>query len=112
MTVTDENRVWEGRQLHFIGIGGAGMSGLALIASKLGASVTGSDRSTSPYMEPLRAAGIEPIIGHAADNVPPGAEIVYSSAIASDNPERELAAQTSDHVALHRSELLAEIASL
>jgi UDP-N-acetylmuramate--alanine ligase len=112
MTVTDENRVWEGRQLHFIGIGGAGMSGLALIASKLGASVTGSDQSTSPYMEPLRAAGVEPIIGHAAENVPAGAEIVYSSAILPDNPEREVAAPRGDHIGLHRSELLAELAAL
>jgi UDP-N-acetylmuramate--alanine ligase len=112
MTVTDENRVWEGRQLHFIGIGGAGMSGLALIASKLGASVTGSDQGTSPYMEPLRAAGIEPIIGHAAENVPAGAELVYSSAILPDNPEREAAAPCGDHIELHRSELLAELAAL
>jgi UDP-N-acetylmuramate--alanine ligase len=112
VTVPDENRVWEGRRLHFIGIGGAGMSGLALIAGKLGASVTGSDQSTSPYMEPLRAAGIEPIIGHAAENVPAGAQIVYSSAILPANPEREAAARSGDHIALHRSELLAELASL
>jgi UDP-N-acetylmuramate--alanine ligase len=112
VSIADENRAWKGRRLHFIGIGGAGMSGLALIACKLGASVTGSDQSTSPYMEPLRVVGIEPIIGHAADNVPTGAEIVYSSAIAPGNPERELAARSSGHVALHRSELLAEIAAL
>ena len=98
---------WAERRLHFIGIGGAGMSGLALIAHRLGASVTGSDRSTSAYMEPLRAVGIEPIIGHAAENVPVNAEVVYSSAIGSDNPERSAAARQ-----LHRSELLAEIARL
>src|ERR1700744_3718711 len=111
MSVADENRAWEGRRLHFVGIGGAGMSGLALIAHKLGADVTGSDQGTSPYREPLRAEGIEPVIGHAAQNVPAGAEIVYSSAIRSDNPEREAAARSGDHRALHRSELLAELAS-
>lgn len=97
---------WAGRTLHFIGIGGAGMSGLALIALKLGAIVSGSDRSTSPYMGPLRARGIEPVIGHAAENVPAGAEVVYSSAIGLDNPERRGGAD------LHRSELLAQIARL
>jgi UDP-N-acetylmuramate--alanine ligase len=103
--------IWAGRKLHFIGIGGAGMSGLALIAQKLGASVTGSDRSTSSYMEPLRAAGIEPIIGHAVENVPPGAEVVYSSAIGPENPERELAVQRGTGE-LHRSQLLAQLAAL
>ncbi|HWD69097.1 MAG TPA: UDP-N-acetylmuramate--L-alanine ligase [Solirubrobacteraceae bacterium] len=98
---------WSGRLLHFVGIGGAGMSGLALIAHKLGAQVTGSDQSTSGYMEPLRDLGIDPIIGHAAANVPPGTEVVYSSAIAPDNPERAGA-----ELLLHRSQLLAEIASL
>jgi UDP-N-acetylmuramate--alanine ligase len=105
MSVSGE--VWQGRRLHFVGIGGAGMSGLALIASKLGASVTGSDQGTSTYMEPLRAAGIEPVLGHRAENVPAGAEVVYSSAIGPDNPERAAAT-----VLLHRSELLAQIAAL
>ena len=48
---------WAGRQLHFIGIGGAGMSGLALVCAELGATVSGSDRGESSYMERLRAAG-------------------------------------------------------
>ena len=78
---------WAGRRLHFIGIGGAGMSGLALVARTLGAEVTGSDRADSSYCEPLRAAGIEPVIGHDAANVPEGAEVVVSTAIAADNPE-------------------------
>ena len=55
---------WRGRALHFVGIGGAGMSGLALVAHALGATVTGSDRAAgSPYAGPLRAAGVEPAIG-------------------------------------------------
>ena len=72
-----------------MGIGGAGMSGLAVVAHALGASVTGSDRAAgSPYAATLRAAGIEPVIGHDAANVPDGAEVVYSSAIPPSNPER------------------------
>jgi len=107
MSVAEVEPSWAGRQLHFVGIGGAGMSGLALIARKLGATVTGSDQTSSPYLEPLRLLGIEPIIGHAAKNVPARAEVVYSSAIPADNPERE-----AGTVLTHRSELLAEISRL
>ncbi len=98
---------WTGRELHFVGIGGAGMSGLALIAQALGARVTGSDRSESSYTARLREHGIEPVIGHAEANVPPGAEVVYSTAVTADNPERGVAAQE-----LHRADLLAQIAAL
>src|SRR5438067_9812499 len=83
------------------------MSGLALIAQELGAAVTGSDRTDSSYAERLRARGIDPILHHSRDNVPAGAEVVYSTAIAPDNPEREMAVRE-----LHRAELLAEIAAL
>jgi len=102
---------WRGRRLHFVAIGGAGMSGLALIARSLGAAVTGSDRSESPYLAQLRAAGIEPIIGHAAGNVPAGAELVYSTAVAQDNPERATG-RASGARELHRADLLAEMAAL
>jgi UDP-N-acetylmuramate--alanine ligase len=100
---------WSGRRLHFVGIGGAGMSGLALVARALGAEVTGSDRAESPYMDALRAEGIEPAIGHAAANVPDGAEVVVSTAIARDNPE--VAAVDPSRVQ-HRSDLLAEVSRL
>jgi UDP-N-acetylmuramate--alanine ligase len=98
---------WSGRRLHFVGIGGAGMSGLALIAHRLGAGVTGSDRSASPYLEPLRRLGVAPSMGHDAANVPAGATVVFSSAVDAENPELSRA-----EVRLHRSELLAEIAAL
>jgi UDP-N-acetylmuramate--alanine ligase len=90
-----------------VGIGGAGMSGLAIIARALGAEVTGSDRAESSYTARLREHGIEPVIGHQAANVPRGAEVVYSTAVAADNPERRAA----DHE-LHRAALLAQIAQL
>jgi UDP-N-acetylmuramate--alanine ligase len=99
---------WSGRELHFIGIGGAGMSGLAVVAAGLGATVTGSDRSESTYMERVRAAGVEPSIGHDAANLPEGAEVVVSTAIGDANPELALARERGQKV-IHRGELLAEL---
>ncbi|MGA8803454.1 MAG: UDP-N-acetylmuramate--L-alanine ligase [Solirubrobacterales bacterium] len=97
-----------GRRLHFIAIGGAGMSGLALVCKGLGARVTGSDRAESSYLERLRAAGIEPQLGHAADQVPADAEVVVSTAIREDNPELARARKRNQRV-MHRGELLAEL---
>jgi UDP-N-acetylmuramate--alanine ligase len=99
---------WSGRRLHFIGIGGAGMSGLALVCARLGATVTGSDRSDSSYMERLREAGLEPTVGHDAANLPEGAEVVVSTAIGEDNPELALARQRGVEP-IHRGALLAEL---
>jgi len=99
---------WAGRKLHFIAIGGAGMSGLALVAHRLGAMVTGSDRAESGYLDRLRAAGIEPLIGHDADAVPADAEIVVSTAIGPDNPELARARERGQ-TELHRGALLAEM---
>lgn len=91
-SLTGVNQPWSGRKLHFVGIGGVGMSGLAKVARILGADVTGSDRAQG---------------GHAASNVPAGAEVVYSSAIPADNPER-----TTGAPELHRADLLAELTRL
>jgi UDP-N-acetylmuramate--alanine ligase len=99
---------WGERRLHFIGIGGAGMSGLALVCDRLGAKVTGSDRSDSSYMERLRAAGLEPVVGHDASNLPEEAEVVVSSAIGEDNPELA-AARERGLAVLRRGELLAQL---
>ena len=102
---------WSGRELHFIAVGGAGMSGLALVCAQLGARVSGSDRAESSYLQRLRAAGLEPRIGHDADLVPEGAEVVVSTAIAEDNPELIRARERGQRV-IHRGELLAELCSL
>ncbi len=99
---------WAGRRLHFIGIGGAGMSGLALVCAELGAAVSGSDRDDSSYMERLRSAGLGPVVGHDAANLPDGAEVIVSTAIAADNPELALARERGLAVR-HRGELLAEL---
>jgi UDP-N-acetylmuramate--alanine ligase len=104
---------WEGRRLHFVGLGGAGMSGLALVARALGASVTGSDRAESSYLARVREAGVEPSLGHAAGNVPEGddVELVVSTAIGADNAERA-AARARGLREIHRGELLGELSRL
>jgi UDP-N-acetylmuramate--alanine ligase len=106
-----DERVWAGRRLHFIGIGGAGMSGLALVTRALGAEVTGSDRAESATLERLRAEGIGAVAGHDAANVPNGAEVVYSTAVPPENPERA-AARGRAQRELHRADLLGEITQL
>jgi UDP-N-acetylmuramate--alanine ligase len=73
--------------------------------------VSGSDRAESSYCARLREAGIEPAIGHDAANVPDGAEVVVSTAIAEDNPELAAAREGGAKV-LHRADLLAEAAML
>ena len=76
---------WSQRRLHFVGVGGAGMSGLALIAQALGAQVTGSDRAESAYTARLREHGIEPVIGHAATNLPADALLPIRPALPDPN---------------------------
>ena len=99
---------WSRRKLHFIAIGGAGMSGLALVCHRLGARVSGSDRAQSSYLERLRRAGLEPRVGHDADALPPDAEVVVSTAVGEDNPELAKARERGQPV-IHRGELLAEL---
>jgi UDP-N-acetylmuramate--alanine ligase len=106
-------RPWSGRRLHLVGLGGAGMSGYARVATQLGAVVSGSDRADSPALAELRALGVEAHVGHAAANVPAGddVEVVHSSAIAADNPERVAAAERGlpDRP---RADLLAQLTAL
>jgi UDP-N-acetylmuramate--alanine ligase len=104
-------RPWGGRRLHFIAIGGAGMSAVALVADRLGAVVTGSDRAESSYLERLRAAGLEPRVGHDAAAVPRDAEVVVSTAVPEDNPELVAARERGQRV-IHRGDLLAEACAL
>jgi UDP-N-acetylmuramate--alanine ligase len=99
---------FKGRELHFIAIGGAGMSGLALVCHQMGARVTGSDRAESAYFHRVVAGGIDARLGHDADAVPDGAEVVVSSAIPDDNPELQRARERDQRI-LHRGKLLAEL---
>jgi UDP-N-acetylmuramate--alanine ligase len=105
---------WSGRRLHFVGIGGAGMSAYARAAHALGAGVSGSDTHASPYMERLAADGVlDAAVGHSAENLPQGEgfELVYSSAVPADNVERA-AARERGAAERPRAELLGELSAL
>ncbi len=104
-------RPLEGRRLWLVGIGGAGMSALALVAREWGAEVGGSDRRRSSYVERLEAAGVPVAIGHDQANVPEDAEVIVSSAIGPDNPEL-VRARARDSGTRMRGELLAELVEL
>jgi UDP-N-acetylmuramate--alanine ligase len=73
--------------IHFVGIGGIGMSGIAEVMHQLGYKVQGSDVAESYVVEKLRKQGIAVSIGHSADNLGDAAVVVCSSAIRDNNPE-------------------------
>lgn len=79
---------YRGKIVHFIGIGGSSMSGLALLMHNIGARVRGDDRAQSHATQKLQRLGIEVTIGHAAENVHGADLVVYTAAIAPDNVER------------------------
>lgn len=94
---------------HFIGIGGAGMSGIAKILAQRGAKVAGSDAKDSETAQALRALGATVHIGHAAEHLADDAScVVVSSAIRQDNPELARAAELGIPV-VHRSDALAAL---
>ncbi|MGQ4442895.1 UDP-N-acetylmuramate--L-alanine ligase, partial [Streptomyces violaceoruber] len=94
---------------HFIGIGGAGMSGIAKILAQRGAEVAGSDAKESATADALRALGAPVHIGHAAEHLAADAScVVVSSAIREDNPELVRAAELGIPV-VHRSDALAAL---
>lgn len=94
---------------HFIGIGGAGMSGIAKILAQRGARVAGSDAKDSATAEALRALGVTVHLGHAAEHLADDATcVVVSSAIRQDNPELARAAEL-DIPVVHRSDALASL---
>src|SRR5580658_2083015 len=77
----------ESQRIHIVGIGGAGMSAIALVLRAMGHTVTGSDLKDSPVAERLRAQGISVAVGHRADNVGYVNAVTYSPAVAPTNPE-------------------------
>jgi UDP-N-acetylmuramate--alanine ligase len=97
--------------IHFIGIGGIGMSGIAEVMHNLGYSVQGSDVAEGYVVEGLRAKGIKVMIGHKAENLGDAAVVVTSTAIKRGNPEVELALETRIPV-IRRAEMLAELMRL
>lgn len=96
--------------VHFIGIGGSGMSGIARLVLGMGNRVSGSDVRESPNTKALRALGAEIAIGHEADNVSSADTVVFTSALWPNNPEY-LRAKELGIPTLHRSALLAHLAS-
>ena len=94
--------------IHFVGIGGIGMSGIAEVMHRLGYKVQGSDVPESYVVEKLRKAGIPVAIGHSADNLGDAAVVVCSSAIKDNNPEIEAAAERR-LPRVRRAEMLAEL---
>ena len=94
--------------IHFVGIGGIGMSGIAEVMHQLGYKVQGSDIAESYVVDKLRKAGIEVAIGHDAANLGDAAVVVCSSAINRGNPEIEAAAVRRLPI-VKRAEMLAEL---
>jgi UDP-N-acetylmuramate--alanine ligase len=97
--------------LHFIGIGGIGMSGVAEVMHNLGYSIQGSDAVDSANVKRLRELGIKVAIGHSPDNLGSAAVVVYSSAVKGDNPELA-AARARMLPTVKRAEMLAELMRL
>ncbi|MDF0489112.1 UDP-N-acetylmuramate--L-alanine ligase [Sphingomonas sp. H39-1-10] len=97
--------------IHFVGIGGIGMSGIAEVMKNLGYNVQGSDVAESYVVEGLRAKGIPVAIGHKAENLGDAAVIVTSTAIKRGNPEVEAALANRVPV-VRRAEMLAELMRL
>jgi UDP-N-acetylmuramate--alanine ligase len=99
------------RHIHFVGIGGVGMSGIAEILVTLGYTVSGSDQKRSETIERLERLGVKVFIGHAAANVEGAHVVVYSSAVARENVEVTSARQRQVPV-IARAEMLAELMRL
>jgi UDP-N-acetylmuramate--alanine ligase len=97
--------------VHFVGIGGIGMSGIAEVMHNLGYTVQGSDIAEGYVIEGLRARGITVMIGHAAQNVAGCAVVVTSTAVKRDNPEVVYALEHRIPV-VRRAEMLAELMRL
>jgi UDP-N-acetylmuramate--alanine ligase len=98
--------------LHFVGIGGIGMSGIAEVLSNLGYQVQGSDLADNYVVERLRKAGIKVVIGaHKAENIAGAAVLVISSAVKNDNPE-VVEARAMRIPVVRRAEMLAELMRL
>ncbi|MEG2532968.1 MAG: Mur ligase domain-containing protein, partial [Gordonibacter sp.] len=97
--------------VHFIGVGGVGMSGIARVAFDQGMRVSGSDLKESRYTKQLKNAGIDVHIGHDPANIPEGVDVVVvSTAILANNPEL-IAAHERALTIWHRAQMLAHLGS-
>jgi UDP-N-acetylmuramate--alanine ligase len=96
------------KQIHFVGIGGAGMGGIAEVLAFEGYKITGSDITENPVVKRLRSLGAEIFIGHQQENIYGASVVVVSTAINPENPEL-LAAQQARIPVVRRAEMLAEL---
>ena len=96
------------RHIHFIGVGGAGMSGIAEVLFNLGYTISGSDLSDSSTLRRLAALGIQTHVGHSAENVKSADAVVTSTAVKADNPE-VLVARSRHIPVVPRAVMLAEL---
>ncbi|HON57814.1 MAG TPA: Mur ligase domain-containing protein, partial [bacterium] len=99
------------KKIHFIGIGGVGMSGIAEVLLNLGFEVSGSDVAKSDYTRTLEKLGAQIFIGHRRENITNTDVVVWSSAITRDNPEI-LEALSRKIPTIRRAEMLAELMRL
>lgn len=99
------------RIIHFVGIGGIGMSGIAEVLHNLGYEVTGSDLRESDTIVRLKSLGIKTFVGHRPENIDDAHVVVISSAVSNDNPEVVAAREKSIPV-IPRAEMLAELGRL
>ena len=96
------------RKIHFVGIGGAGMSGIAEVLHNLDYTISGSDINSTTTTEHLMELGIPVTLGHAGENIKDSDVVVYSSAVLQDNPEL-VAAREKRIPIIPRAEMLAEL---
>ena len=99
------------KKLHFVGIGGIGMSGIAEVLNNMGYKVSGSDIKDSGITQRLKNLGVKVSIGHSSDNVLGSDVVVMSSAVGRNNPEI-IAAEDNNIPIIQRAEILAEIMRL
>ncbi len=96
------------RHIHVVGIGGAGMSAIALVLQAMGHTVSGSDLKDSPVAERLRSRGITVAVGHRAENVAGADAVTFSPAVQPENTELRAARARGSRV-VPRSEMLAAV---
>ncbi|MDI6714145.1 MAG: UDP-N-acetylmuramate--L-alanine ligase [Thermodesulfovibrio sp.] len=103
--------MYQYKKIHFIGIGGIGMSGIAEVLHNMGYTVTGSDIRESDTVKRLKSLGIKVFIGHSQENINHTDVVVFSSAVKSDNPEI-IKAKSLGIPVIPRAEMLAELCRL
>ena len=94
--------------IHFVGIGGIGMSGMAELLHKLGFTISGSDQNSSERTDNLQSLGLRISEGHSGKNVNGADVVVYSSAVQQNNPEI-VTAESKKVPVIRRAEMLAEL---